>query len=323
MALVLNQRELYQHAVSHEYIIPAFNCFDIESMRAIVMAAEEEDSPVVLQVCMAMHNKVHPLGKFVSYIKDYLADAEAPVLLNHDHMQKIEDCMEAVDMGFPSVMFDGSHLLFEENVEKTKKVVEYAHANGRWVEAELGSIPGFEDIIFNAKSIYTNPEQAAEFIERTGCDSLSVAVGTAHGGVRANGPLEMDFTLLKEIKRAAGATPLVLHGAASLPKEYIDEVNAYGGTVEYLSMCLETTIEKSRHYGVAKANMDVDNFLKYTYTLRKFFTEHSDQFNPFDYNTLASSAMKEACAHKMRYVTKSAGFGTRFICGMRGEDKWV
>ena len=152
MALVLNQRELYQHAVSHEYIIPAFNCFDIESMRAIVMAAEEEDSPVVLQVCMAMHNKVHPLGKFVSYIKDYLADAEAPVLLNHDHMQKIEDCMEAVDMGFPSVMFDGSHLLFEENVEKTKKVVEYAHANGRWVEAELGSIPGFEDIIFNAKT---------------------------------------------------------------------------------------------------------------------------------------------------------------------------
>ena len=117
--------------------------------------------------------------------------------------------------------------------------------------------------------------------------------------------------------------PLVLHVAASLPKEYIDEVNAYGGTVEYLSMCLETTIEKSRHYGVAKANMDVDNFLKYTYTLRKFFTEHSDQFNPFDYNTLASSAMKEACAHKMRYVTKSAGFGTGFICGMRGEDKWV
>ena len=126
MALVLNQRELYQHAVSHEYIIPAFNCFDIESMRAIVMAAEEEDSPVVLQVCMAMHNKVHPLGKFVSYIKDYLADAEAPVLLNHDHMQKIEDCMEAVDMGFPSVMFDGSHLLFEENVEKARELLSQA-----------------------------------------------------------------------------------------------------------------------------------------------------------------------------------------------------
>jgi len=315
MSLILNQKELYQHAVDHEYIIPAFNCFDIESMRAIVGAAVNEDSPVVLQVCMAMHGKVHPLEKFVSYLKDYLSDVRIPVLLNHDHMQSVEDCMKAIDMGFPSVMFDGSHLPFKENVKKTKKVVEYAHANGVWVEAELGSIPGFEDFIFNSKSIYTNPLQAAEFISLTDCDSLSVAVGTTHGGVRGEGSLEMDFELLAEIKQAVGKIPLVLHGAASLPKEYIDEVNAYGGTVEYLSMCLEPTIEMSRHYGVAKANMDVDNFLKYTYIIRKFFTEHPDQFNPFEYNTMACKEMQEACRHKIKHVSKSAGFGTRFLEG--------
>ena len=232
-----------------------------------------------------------------------------PVLGNHDHMQTVEDCRAAVDMGFPSVMFDGSHLPFEENVEKTRMVAEYAHARGVWVEAELGSIPGFEDIIFNEKSIYTNPEQARIFIEATGCDSLSVAVGTAHGGVRADKPLEINFTLLQEIKRAVGDTPLVLHGAASLPREYIDQVNSVGGQVEYLSMCPEETIEKSRHYGIAKANMDVDNFLKYTYTVRKFFRDQADQFNPFVYNTYASKAMEEACRHKMRCVTKSSGYG--------------
>jgi fructose-bisphosphate aldolase class II len=313
MALELKQKELYQHALNNKYIIPAFNCFDIESMRAIVKAAEDEDSPVVLQVCMAMHDKVYPLEKFISYAKDYLSDIKVPVILHHDHMQRIEDCFDAVDIGFPSVMFDGSQLPFEENVKKTKKIVEYAHAQGVYVEAELGSIPGFEDEVFSEKSVYTNPIQAQEFIRQTGCDTLSVAVGTAHGGVRADGPLNINFKLLQEIKSAVGTTPLVLHGAASLPKEYIDEVNAYGGTVEYLSMCLEETIEQSRHYGVAKANMDVDNFLKYTYTLRRFFNESSDQYNPFEYLTLASESMEEACAAKMRLVTKSSGFGNRFL----------
>lgn len=319
MPLILKQKDLYQHAINCEYIIPAFNCFDIESMRAIVSAAEDEDSPVVLQVCMAMHDKVYPLTKFVAYLKDYLEGVKIPVLLHHDHMQEVENCIKAVDMGFPSVMFDGSLLPFEANVEMTKRVTEYAHAHGVWVEAELGSIPGFEDTIFNDKSIYTNPAQAAEFIKLTGCDSLSVAVGTAHGGVKANDPLNIDFELLGEIKKSAGSTPLVLHGAASLPKNYIDEVNAYGGAVEYLSMCAEETIEQSRHFGVAKANMDVDNFLKYTYALRKIFREQAEQYNPFEYNTMASNAMREACRHKMRMVTKSAGFGSRFLQKSMGK----
>lgn len=315
MSLVLNQKDLYLHAIKNEYIIPAFNCFDVESMRAIVEAAEEENSPVVLQLCMAMRSKVAPMDKFVPYVRSYLEGIKTPVLLNHDHMQSIDDCKAAVDMGMPSVMFDGSHLPFEENIAKTAEVVEYAHAHGVWVEAELGSIPGFEDIIFNEKSIYTRPEQAAEFIKRTGCDSLSVAVGTAHGGVRAEKPLEINFELLEQIKKAVGDFPLVLHGAASLPTDYIDEVNSLGGQVEYLMMCPEEVISETRHYGVAKVNMDVDNFLKYTYTVRKLFTEQADQFNPFVYNTVASAAMKEACRHKILNVTKSAGYGSKFYAG--------
>ena len=315
MSLVLNQKELYQHALKHEYIIPAFNCFDAESLKAIIGAAEEEDSPVVLQLCMAMRNKVAPLTHFISYAKAMINECKAPVLLHHDHMQSVEDCFSAVDMGMPSVMFDGSHLPFEENISKTAAVVEYAHAHNVWVEAELGSIPGFEDMVFAESSIYTRPLQAKEFIEKTQCDSLSVAVGTAHGGVRAEKPLEINFDLLKEIRDAVGAYPLVLHGAASLPTVYIDEVNSLGGNVEYLMMCPEEEISETRHYGVAKANMDVDNFLKYTYTVRKFFTEQSDQFNPFVYNTLASAAMKDACKHKMSAVTKSSGFGKSFYTG--------
>lgn len=316
MLVEKNQKELYLHALKHQYIIPAFNCFDAESMRAIVEAAQEEDSPVVLQLCMAMRTKVSPMEKFVRYVRDYLSESAVPVLLHHDHMQSEEACREAVDMGMPSIMFDGSQLPFEENIERTKHIATYAHERGVWLEAELGSIPGFEDMVFSDKSIYTGPDQAAEFIERTGCDSLSVAVGTAHGGVRANGPLEIQFELLTEIRRAvqraAGEFPLVLHGAASLPVSYIDEVNAYGGKVEYLSMCTEETISETRHFGVAKANMDVDNFLKYTYTIRRIYHEQPGRFNPFEYHTEACAAVKEACRHKMREVTKSSGFGRDF-----------
>ena len=313
MSLVTNQKSLYLHAIKNNYTIPAFNCFDIESMRAVLDAAVEEDSPAVLQLCLAMREKVKPMEKFVKYVRDYLSDVGVPVLLHHDHMQTYDQCIEAVNMGIPSIMFDGSHLPYNENVDITSRIVEYAHKYNVWVEAELGSIPGFEDMIFSSNSIYTDPEQAKDFIEKTGCDSLSVAVGTAHGGVRADKHLEINFDLLQKIREKVGAEyPLVFHGAASLPKEYIDEVNRLGGEVEYLMMCTEETISKARFYGVAKANMDVDNFLKYTYSIRKSLTEQPDQFNPFIYNSIASGFMKDACRHKMSCVTKSSGFGSTF-----------
>ena len=312
MPLINNQKALYQHALQNEYIMLASHICGLMSMKALVEAAEEENSPIIIQVGTGTREVFSPYPKFIKYLRDFCADYKAPVLLNHDHMQSVEDAMWAIDNGLPSIMFDGSHLPFEDNVAQTRRIVDYAHERGAWVEAELGNIPGFEDMVFSAKTVYTDPGKAAEFIDRTGCDSLAVAVGTAHGGVRAGKPLEIDFDLLGRLKKAVGATPLVLHGAASLPRPYIDEVNKYGGAAEPLDMCPETTIEKTRRHGVAKTNMDVDNMLVVTGAIRKHFAEHPEDYNHTRYLKVAAKALKGEIRRKMRDVTKSSGRGSSF-----------
>lgn len=312
MPLVSNQKALYQHALQNKYIMLASHVCGLMPIKALAEGAEEENSPIIIQVGGSSREIFAPFPKFMKYLRDLLADYKAPILLNHDHMQSVEDCLWAVDNGLPSIMFDGSHLPFEENVAKTKQIADYAHPRGVWVEAELGNIPGFEDMVFSADTVYTDPGKAAEFIERTGCDSLAVSVGTAHGGVRAGHPLEIDFALLERIKKAVGDTPLVLHGAASLPRRYIDAVNQYGGQAEPLDMCPEETIEKTRHYGVAKTNMDVDNMLVITGSIRKYFVEHPDDYNHVRYLKPAAKALKEEVKRKMRDVTKSSGHGSSF-----------
>ena len=312
--LVSNQKALYRFAVKNSFTILACHMCGLSTMKAIIEAAEEEDSPVVVQFFKPTYAIFEPLPKFLSYFRDFCAGVKAPILINHDHTPSVEECIWALDQGVPSIMFDGSHLPFEENVAKTKQVADYAHKKGAWIEAELGSIPGMEDMVASGNNtVYTDPDKAAEFIERTACDCLAIAVGTAHGGVRADAPLEIDFDLLGRIRKAVGSEyPLVLHGAASLPKAYIDEVNKWGGKAEQLMMCTEETIEKTRHYGVAKANMDVDNFLAITGAVRKFFAEKPEVFNHVQYLADAKAAMKAAVKHKMCNVTKSSGFGSKF-----------
>ncbi|MBS6645763.1 MAG: class II fructose-bisphosphate aldolase family protein [Clostridiaceae bacterium] len=312
MPLIKNQKDLYMHAEHNHYIIPACHFCEVLTLHAVLDAAKEENSPVILQIGVPNRPNFSPMPQFITYVEEVCRQYPVPVILNHDHISTVDSCRWAIDNGFLSVMFDGSHLPFEENIDKTKEITEYAHSRGACVEAELGSIPGFEDLVFSENSVFTEPEKAAEFIRRTGCDSLAVAVGTAHGGVKAGHPLEIDFGQLQSIKKAVGDFPLVLHGAASLPEFLVDEVNRYGGKAEYLDMCREETIEKTRYYGVVKANMDVDNMLVFTAALRKEFTEHPEKYNHTQYLKTAAEAMKNEVRRKMRDVTKSAGHAAAF-----------
>ena len=318
MPFVDDPKSLYTHAVKSNYIMPACHMYgDMGVLRAILDAAEEEDSPVVVQVSGYLNRSYPPISKFFEYLRAIYSEYKVPILMNHDHIQKVEDCLRAIDEGYPSIMYDGSHLPLEENARNTEKVVAYAHSHNVWVEAELGSIPGLEDMVISSETtVYTDPQTAAEFIDKTECDSLAIAVGTAHGGVKAGKPLEIDFELLGRIREAVGSEfPLVLHGAASLPRHLIDEVNKYGGKADYLDMCAEETIEKTRSYGVAKANMDVDNWLVVTGSIRKFFTENPEVYNFGMYMGMAAGAVKEFIKHKMRDVTRSSGNGSKYYKG--------
>lgn len=314
MPLVKDVGTLYRHALKNRYILGAFNMFNMESMKAMVEAAEEERSPIICQIGPWTRPYLGPLDVFVRYFKDYVKDSSIPIILHHDHCPTIQACKEAIDAGMQAVMFDGSSLPYEENVAKTCEVVAYAHAAGVWVESELGAIPGFEHEVFGAaNSVHTEPDMAKRFVEETGTDSLAIAVGTAHGGVKADAPLALNVPTLKLIKEAIGDIPLVLHGAASLPFELIDEVNKYGGTVEYLRMVPEEGISASREYGVAKTNIDVDQWLCMTAAIRRFLLENTTSYSPTPYLTVGKNAFRDEIRHKMREVTKSAGMADSFV----------
>ena len=237
-----------------------------------------------------------------------LADKyEVPFFIQHDHCPTVEACKEAIEAGCQSVMFDGSHLPYEDNVEQTKEIVEYAHKRNIWVEAELGCLPGFEDFVFAEKAVYTNPQKAKEFIALTGCDALAVAVGTSHGGVRGDDYLPLDLELMKKIAAEKPGYPFVLHGAASLPPELITACNEQGGKVEYLRNCSEESIAAAVKAGAKKVNMDVDNFLVYTTEVRKFLNEKPSIYDPRKYLKPAEEAFQREVMHKMLKVLGSSG----------------
>ncbi len=270
-------------------------------------AAQAEKSPAVLQVSMGARKYVGHFKDYVDTLHRLAGRYDVPFFIQHDHCNTIKACREAIEAGCQAVMFDGSHLPYEMNVKETTQVVEYAHEKGVWVEAELGCLPGFEDMVFSEKAVYTDPDLAAEFIDKTGCDALAVAVGTSHGGVRGEGYLPLDFGLLEKIVKRKPDYPFVLHGAASLPPELIDACNRQGGQLEYLRNCSEESIAKAVAFGVRKVNMDVDNFLVFTTAVREFFNEKPDLYDPRKYLTPAREAFRMEVEHKMRAVLGSAG----------------
>ena len=305
--MLISPTELLARARREGYTVGAFNVFNMDFASAVLEAACLEHSPVILQISMGARKYQGDWPLFVEQLKAAAGRREIPVFVQHDHCADVAACKEAVDAGVQAVMFDGSHLAYGENVSKTREVVAYAHARGVAVEAELGCLPGFEDMVFAEKAVFTDPMQAKAFVEATGCDSLAVSVGTSHGGVVAEGSLPIAFDTLRAIGEALPGYPLVLHGAASLPAGMVDAVNGQGGRVAYLKNAGEADIAACAQWGVSKANMDVDNFLAYTAAVRRMLNTQPEQYDPRKYLAAAKDALREEVRRKMRGVLHSAG----------------
>ncbi len=300
---VVTMKEMLKKASLEGYLVPAFNVFNMEMLLGILEASAEVKSPVIVQLSMGGREYVGNPRRFLEYMKSMADDFDVPVAFNHDHCPSPEDAIDAIEMGFSGVMFDGSHLDFDINAEKTRQVVEVAEKYDIAVEAELGRIPGFEDLVFSGHAEYTDPELALRFVQETGCTSLAVSAGTSHGGVLSDDYLPFDFDVLKAIHEKLPGFPLVLHGAASLPLELIDKVNGLGGNVPYMRNCSESDISKCGALGVCKANMDVDNFLCFTEGVRRKLLESPELYDPRVYLSLGKEGFKQEVIHKFMVVS--------------------
>lgn len=306
MALVTTT-EMFKKAYDGGYAIGAFNINNMEIVQAITEAASELRSPVILQVS-AGARKYAGQAYIMKLVEAALSlDPTIPVVVHLDHGPSFEMCRDCIDGGFTSVMIDGSHLSFEENIAVTKKVVDYAHPRGVWVEAELGKLAGIEEHVQSAEHVYTDPDEAVQFVERTGCDSLAVAIGTSHGAYKFKGEAKLDFERLEAIGNKLPGYPLVLHGASSVPQEFVEQCNAYGGKVGGARGVPEDMLRKAASMGVCKINVDTDIRLAVTASIRKYFTEHPEHFDPRQYLTPAREAVKEMVARKIRTVMGSSG----------------
>ncbi len=292
---------MFEKAYKEGYAIGAFNVNNMEIIQGILMAATEERAPVILQVSAGARNYA---GKnyIVKLIEAGVLDTDIPIVLHLDHGADFTICKTCIDDGFTSVMIDGSHLPFEENIALTKQVVDYAHEHGVWVEAELGRLAGVEDDVSSEHSVYTDPDQAVEFVQRSGCDSLAIAIGTSHGAYKFKGKPELDFARLETIGNLLPDFPLVLHGASSVSQEYVDMCNKYGGKIAGSAGVPEEFLRNAASLAVCKINIDTDIRLAMTASIRKFFVEHPEEFDPRSYLKLARQAVKDMVQHKIKYV---------------------
>ncbi|MCQ2551296.1 MAG: class II fructose-1,6-bisphosphate aldolase [Clostridia bacterium] len=307
MALITSQ-EMFKKALDKDYAIGAFNVNNMEIIQGIVQAAQLENAPLILQVSAGARQYARP-AYLVKLVEAAIIDTGVDVCLHLDHGADFEICKDCIDGGFTSVMIDGSKLPFEENIALTKKVVDYAHPRGVVVEAELGKLAGIEDDVnVDARSAtFTDPMEAKEFIERTGVDSLAVAIGTSHGAYKFKGTPYLDFERLKEIHALIPDTPLVLHGASTVIPEFVDKCNQYGGKIPGAQGVPEDMIKEATKYGVCKVNIDTDLRLAMTAEVRKFLVEHPEEFDPRKYLGPAREAIQRMVQHKIHDVLNCSG----------------
>lgn len=293
--------ELLNKALKGKYALGAYNVNNMELLQAIVEAGQELQAPLILQVS-AGARKYANQTYLIKLVEAALETSDIPISLHLDHGEDFEICKACIDGGFSSVMIDGSKHPFEENIALAKKVVDYAHPRGVSVEAELGRLAGVEDNISVSEkdAIYTNPREAKEFIERTGVDSLAVAIGTSHGAYKFKGEAKLDFERLAEIKEAVGDFPLVLHGASSVPEYLVKICNDNGGEIMGSKGVPEEMFSKATQLGVAKINVDTDLRLALTGAIRKYFNENPSHFDPRQYLGPARQAVKELVKHKIQ-----------------------
>ncbi len=298
-------KEMFDKAYQGQYAIGAFNVNNMEIIQGIIQAAEEEKSPLILQVS-AGARKYAGQHYIIKLMEAALEESDLPIALHLDHGQDFDICKEVIDGGFTSVMIDGSHLPFEENIALTKKVVDYAHDKGVWVEAELGRLAGVEDEVSSEENVYTEPHEAVEFVERTGCDSLAIAIGTSHGAYKFKGEPKLDFERLDTISEMLPRYPLVLHGASSVLPEFVEMANQYGGQVSDAKGVPEDFLRKAAKSGVCKINIDTDIRLAMTAVIRKYFKENPQEFDPRKYLGPARQAVKDMVQHKIKTVLGSS-----------------
>ena len=306
MALVTT-KDMFAKALTSDYAIGAFNVNNMEIIQGIVEAAKLEQSPLILQVSAGARKYAKP-AYLLKLVEAAILDTGLDIALHLDHGEDFDICKACIDGGFTSVMIDGSKHPFEENIEMTRRVVEYAHERGVVVEAELGRLAGVEDAVkVNTKdATYTDPDQAVEFVERTGCDSLAIAIGTSHGAYKFKGKPELDFARLEKITNMLPGYPLVLHGASTVIPSFVEECNKYGGKLDGAQGVPEDMLLQAGKFGVCKINIDTDLRLAMTASIRKHLVENPGDFDPRQYLKPARQAIQDMVAHKMRDVLNSS-----------------
>lgn len=302
MALVTTT-EMFKKALNSDYAVGAFNVNNMEIIQGIVDAAIEENAPLILQVSAGARKYARSIY-LTKLVEVAVEDTGLDIALHLDHGEDFDICKKCVDDGFTSVMIDGSKHPFEENIAMTKQVVEYAHDHGVVVEAELGRLAGVEDNVSvdERSATFTDPQEAKEFVERTGVDSLAVAVGTSHGAYKFKGTPYLDFDRLEEIHQLIPDIPLVLHGASTVIPEFVDKCNKYGGNIPGAQGVPEDMIQEAVKHGVCKVNIDTDIRLAMTAEVRKFLVENPEVFDPRKYLGPARDAVKGMVSHKIRDV---------------------
>ena len=304
---LVTTKDMFEKSMKEHFAIGAFNVNNMEIVQAIVKAAADENSPIILQ---ASSSAIKYAG--IEYLKKMIESAldeyDIPLALHLDHGPDFETCKMCIDNGFSSVMIDGSKCDFEENIALTRKVVEYAHSKGVVVEAELGKLAGIEDDVNVSASdaMYTDPDQAKEFVDRTSCDSLAIAIGTSHGAYKFKGEAKLRFDILANVKQKLPNTPIVLHGASTVIPELVEMCNKYGGDIPGAKGVPDEILHEASISGVSKINVDTDLRLAMTAAIRKTFAEDPAVFDPRKYLGNARTLIEEVVKHKIKDVFGSS-----------------
>ncbi len=304
---LVTTKEMFEKSMKEGFAIGAFNINNMEIIQGIVDAAQKQNSPVILQASSGAI-KYARIKYLMKMVEAAVEETNIPIAIHLDHGPDFETCKMCIDNGFTSVMIDGSKYSFEENVALTKKVVDYAHERGVVVEAELGQLAGIEDDVNVSEedAKYTDPDQAKEFVERTGCDSLAIAIGTSHGAYKFKGEARLRMDILKQVKEKIPNTPIVLHGASTVIPELVETCNSYGGDIPGAKGVPDEILHEASLSGVSKINVDTDLRLAFTGEIRKSLVENPSAFDPRKYLTPAREKITEVVEHKIRDVFGSS-----------------
>lgn len=300
---IVTSKDMFEKSYTGGYAIGAFNVNNMEIIQGITEAAKEVNAPLILQVS-AGARKYANHTYLMKLIEAAIIETGLPICVHLDHGDTFELCKSCIDGGFSSVMIDGSHHPFDENIRLTKQVVDYAHDKGVVVEGELGRLAGIEDAVnvSDQEAAFTDPAQVEEFVEKTGVDSLAIAIGTSHGAFKFKGEPRLRFDILEEIQKRLSGFPIVLHGASSVIPEYVEMINQHGGSMPGARGVPEEMLRKAASMAVCKINIDSDLRLGMTATIRKHFAENPGHFDPRQYLGPARSAIKEIVKHKIVHV---------------------